>query len=125
MIDFIGKNKIFIFLLAGLILGWYYGVYFILTYILFAGAFLLGLLFGNWYSSKKKQNTLISIIAWSNLFAGILLPPLGVLVASTTYAFAQKVSKKEKNKFKVLWIIGVVITVINALVGVYIFSKHY
>lgn len=126
MANFVRMNKkIVLLIFLGLVFGWYFGLTFILTYLFFVGVFYLGSLFGNWYSSNRKINNLMSFIAWSNMLAGVLSPPLGVFVASATFSFSKKVEKKEKRKFIALWIIGVVITVINALVGAYIFNNRY
>lgn len=118
------RTKQIIIAVVSLSVGWFLGQVLGFVFFLFVGLLVLGLWFGNWYISKFKQNKFVSCIAWSNLFAGIIAPPIGVLVASITYSFSQKVKKKDKKKYKILMIAGVGISTINALVGIYLLSVN-
>lgn len=119
------SHKQILIVVVSVVVGWLLGkavggsVFFLIV-----GLFLFGLWFGNWFISKFKQNKLVSCIVWSNVFAGVIAPPLGVLIASITYSFSQKVAAKDKTKYKRLWILGVVVSAINAVVGIYLLSLN-
>lgn len=90
--------------------------------LIFIAVYFLGDRFSKWYIKRNQANEWGSLslpkwIAWSNLITW-LLPPLGILTATITYNFSTLINTKNKNKFKVLAIIGYALALMNALWGV-------
>lgn len=95
-------------------IGKYLGLMVVLLYI---GSIVLGYSLSNWYVKREKVNfKLIKLIAWSNVCAW-LLPPLGVFTGISSVNFSS-CDTEQKTKFKTLGIVGVTLSLINAISGV-------
>jgi len=102
-------------------IGGYYLFYYLgITGLIFLLAVLGGLFIPNWiYKKDGYKKTLVNIIAWSNLILGLILPPLGVFVAIFSIKFNYLLPEEEKRtKYIVLGILGLIISIINAVIGV-------
>jgi hypothetical protein len=103
------------------LVGGYYLFYYLgITGLIFLVAVLGGLFIPNWLFKKYGyKKTLIDIIAWSNLILGLILPPIGVFVAIFPMKFNSLLPEEEKKtKYVVLGILGLIISLCNAVVGV-------
>jgi RNA polymerase subunit RPABC4/transcription elongation factor Spt4 len=100
-------------IVIGYILGKYLGVVFF-AFILVG---YIAYWFGGWYSKREKQSYKIkNIICWSNTISW-LIPILGLGTGIIAYRFGQidKVSKYRK-----LGILGLVLSIINGIAGLYL-----
>jgi len=103
------------------IVGGYYLFYYLgITGVIFLVAILGGIFIPNWiYKKYGYTQTLVDIIAWSNLILGLILPPLGVFVGIFPMKFNTLLPAEEKKtRYLVLGIIGLIISLINALFGI-------
>jgi len=100
-------------------------VAFVVAYALFRYLGLVGLLFvgayyvGNWLAKlvvKKSSPDKVGFIPWFNVVTW-LLPPLGVLTASFSYGLTATPTGN-KNKYRNLAIVGGVLSIINAGIGI-------
>ena len=90
-----------------------------LVTFIFLFAILIGQWFPMWYIKKKTINySLVNWIAWSNVLTW-LLPPFGILTGVATFEFSSLIEQKNK-KYKLLAIISVALSVLNAVVGIII-----
>lgn len=91
----------------------------IIVAVIFLFAFLIGVYFPGWYFKRQKVNyTFIKWFVWSNILTWFL-PPLGILTGFAAFGFSNLV-KQEKKKYKILAIIGIILSLINAIVGIII-----
>lgn len=103
------------------IVGGYYLFYYLgITGVLFLAAILGGIFIPNWiYKKYGYKKTLVDIIAWSNLILGLILRPLGVFVGIFPMKFNTLLPQEEKKtKYLVLGIIGLILSFINAILGI-------
>ncbi len=99
-------------IIIGFILGKLLG----LVIFLFLFAYLIGSWFPNWYLKRSKVNyKFIKFIVWSNVLTW-LLPPLGILTSISTFKFSNLI-KEENKKYKNLALIGIILSIINAILG--------
>lgn len=104
---------------GGFIVAFFIGKYLGIITFVFLGALLIGQWFPVWYCKKQTVNpSIIKWIAWSNVLAW-LLPPLGVLMGTATLGFSGLIQQNSK-KYKNLAILGLVLSVINAIWGYFI-----
>ena len=102
---------------GSVIIGFIIGKYLGLVVFLFLGALLLGQWFPKWYLKKERINiTLVKWIVWSNVLTW-LLPPLGIATGFAALEFGNHFPG-ERKKYKVVAIIGIVASLLNALSGV-------
>lgn len=94
------------------------GKYFGFTVVMICvGLIALSYLFSNWYIKRERVNyKLIKFIAWSNTCAWFL-PPLGLFAGISSINFSEHDSE-QKRKFKILGIIGITLSLMNATIGV-------
>ena len=86
--------------------------------LLFLGAFLIGVWFPGWYFKKTSSNkAVIKWLSWSNLLTWFL-PPLGILISVATYKSMPYSDSQSQNRVRNLAIIGFVLSIGNAAVGV-------
>lgn len=109
------KALYFFSIVMGFIIGRFLG----LVFFIFVFAYLIGEWFPKWYMNRKKINYgLINFIAWSNTLAWIL-PPLGVLIGFSTLGFSRFITPESK-KYKTLAFAGIIISLINSIIGILI-----
>ena len=103
--------------IAGLLIGYYGGI---VVVLLFLSSVLIGLWFAKWYAKKEKISLrLINFIIWSNLITW-LIPPLGILTGTIAIQFSNDLeSKFSTKKHRILGVIGIVISLANAFLGIY------
>lgn len=102
-----------IFFIVAFVIGRFLG----LVTFLFIGAWALGEWFPKWYMKREKVNmSLIKWIVWSNVLTW-LLPPLGILTGFAALKFADYFPSENK-KYKVIAIIALVASILNAISGV-------
>lgn len=103
-------------LVGGCYLFYYLGI----TGLIFLAAILGGIYLPNWiYKKYGYKKTLVDIIAWSNLILGLILPPLGIFVGIFPIKFNTLLSQEDKKtKYLVLGIIGLIISITNAVLGI-------
>lgn len=104
--------------IAGFLIGYYVGF---IVVLLFFGSFLIGSWFAKWYAKKEKINlSLINFIIWSNLITW-LIPFLGILTGTIAIKFSDELkSKFNTKKYKILGVIGIVISLANFILSIYI-----
>jgi FtsH-binding integral membrane protein len=86
--------------------------------LLFLGAYFLGDWLAKWYIKRKTaSDKVMSFFAWTNIITW-LLPPLGVFTASLAYGFSKKSDLSSTKKYRNLAIIGVILSLINASIGI-------
>lgn len=103
------------------LVGGYYLFYYLgITGLIFLAAILGGIYLPNWiYKKYGYKKTLVDIIAWSNLILGLILPPLGIFVGIFPIKFNTLLSQEDKKtKYLVLGIIGLIISITNAVLGI-------
>lgn len=77
---------------------------------------LLGWYLASWYSKRfEKENGVTKFIAWINT-ASWFIPAIGFFTSLASINFSYKYGQKDKKYF-VLGIIGLVLSLINALIG--------
>lgn len=109
---------IIIFLLA-IGLGKTMGFSFTIFVVILVVPYYIGQWFPKWYFKREKINySLVNWIAWSNVLTW-LLPPLGILTGVATFEFSSLV-RQEGKKYKLLAIISIALSVVNAVVGIII-----
>ena len=88
-----------------------------IVFFIFLIAVLIGLYFPSWYLKKENVNkSLIKGIAWSNVITWFL-PPLGLMVSITTFGFSYSEKVEDRQKYKKLAIVGLVLSIINSISG--------
>jgi len=88
-----------------------------LIFFIFPLVFFIGYWSANWYSKKENQNyKLKNIICWSNVITWFL-PVLGLGTGIASYRFGQIENNK---KYKKLGILGLFLSIINGISGVYL-----
>lgn len=103
--------------IGGWIVGFVIGKFLGLVFFLFLGAYLLGQWFPKWYLKREKINvTLVKWIVWSNLITW-LLPPLGITTGLAALNFGNHFPGSKKT-FKTVAVIGIILSLLNALSGV-------
>ena len=110
----------------GAIGGYLFVVYFgyIWGFILIVIPF-IGIAFAGWYVKRKKMNKkFISIIVWSSIVTGLILPPIGLLISSAAYTFGARLNPSVK-KYKIIGIIGILLALSNGALGVYLKLNRY
>ncbi len=86
--------------------------------LLFLAAYYLGDWIAKWYCKRPKVNEkVLSFFSWANVITW-LLPPFGVFNASLTYGFVVNSKSEAKNKYRNLAIVGGVLSIINAAIGI-------
>lgn len=103
------------------LVGGYYLFYYLgVTGLIFLAAILGGIYLPNWiYKKYGYKKTLVDIIAWSNLILGLILPPLGIFVGIFPIKFNALLSQEDKKtKYLALGIIGLIIAITNAILGI-------
>tara|TARA_B100000745_G_C20151287_1_gene394705 strand:- start:1395 stop:1886 length:492 start_codon:yes stop_codon:yes gene_type:complete len=104
-----------VFFIAAFAIGRFLG----LVVFLFIGAWALGEWFPKWYMKRDKVNTtLVKWIVWSNVLTW-LLPPLGILTGFAALKFGD-FFPAENKKYRIIAIIGLIASVLNALSGILI-----
>ncbi len=104
-----------VFFIFAFVIGRFIG----LVVILFVGAWSLGEWFPKWYMKREKVNvTLVKLIVWSNILTW-LLPPLGIATGFTALGLSNYFPG-ERKKYKIVAIIGIVASLLNAISGVLI-----
>lgn len=100
--------------IIGFLIGKYFGF---LGILLFIGPIILGDYIPNWYMKRENINyKLIKFIGWSNVCTWIL-PPLGIFTGTLSVKFASY-DNKQKIKYRVLGVIGIIFSLANAVVGI-------
>lgn len=96
------------------ILAFVVGKYLGLVAFLFFGAFWVGQWFPAWYLKKHNEND--SLVKWTarSNFLAWLLPPFGLMTGVAAYEFGDRFGD---SKYKILGIIGVILSLINATIG--------
>lgn len=101
------------------ILAFLAGKYLGLLIFLFIGAAYLGLWFPGWYIKRKKINiSFVKWIVWSNTLTWFL-PPLGLITSLAAFKFGDYFPRENK-RYKIIAILALVASILNALVGVLI-----
>ncbi len=102
---------------GSIIIGFVIGRYLGLVVFLFLGALFVGQWFPKWYLKREHVNlTLVKWIVWSNVLTW-LLPPLGVMTGFAALEFGNHFPA-DRKKYKIIAIIGIVASLLNALSGV-------
>jgi len=102
---------------GSIIIGFVIGKYLGLVVFLFLGALYVGQWFPKWYLKRERANiTLVKWIVWSNVLTW-LLPPLGVMTGFAALEFGNHFPG-DRKKYKTIAIVGIVASLINALLGV-------
>ena len=79
---------------------------------------LIGLFFPGWYLKRTNINSsLIKGIAYSNLITWFL-PPIGLMTSIATFSFSSSEKIENRQKYKKLAIVGIVLSVINSVLGI-------
>jgi len=110
----ISKDQIFT--IAILVIAFAVGMYapFYLIFLLGAA---VGQWFGKWYVKRPKVNqSLIKFIAWSNVLTWLSIP-VGLFTGLATWEFS-KTAGAESQKCKTLATVGIVLSIINLLLGI-------
>jgi len=86
---------------------------------IFIFAYLIGIWFPKWYIKRSNYSiVLIKWIAWTNILSW-LLPPIGIFTGFATLGFSDLI-EKENKKYKVLAILGIGLSIMNAIFGIII-----
>lgn len=86
--------------------------------LLFVAPVVIGIWFPSWYFKKKNSNKgLIKWLAWSNLVSW-LVPLLGLLTSISTFSSQPFTEIESKGKFKILAMIGILLSIGNAAIGI-------
>jgi transcription initiation factor TFIIIB Brf1 subunit/transcription initiation factor TFIIB len=103
--------------IISIIIGFAMGRYLGIAIFIFIFAFLAGQWFPKWYFKRQKINySFVKWIVWSNVLTWFL-PPLGILTGFAALEFSNLV-ETEKKKYKTLAIIGIALSLINAISGI-------
>jgi len=105
-----------IFNIAVLVVAFMIGMYapFYLTFLLGAA---IGQWFASWYAKRAEVNRgLIKFIAWSNVLTWFSIP-IGLFTGLATLEFS-KTAGLESKKYKILAIVGIVLSLINLGFGI-------
>jgi len=95
------------------------------TFFLVFIVVVLSFIFTSAYLRKEKlNNKLINFIAWANLFAWIF-PILGIIVFVAAFVFASSERLEGRKRYKILAIIGLVLTVAAVFISIYIIKINY
>jgi hypothetical protein len=79
--------------------------------------FLVGSWFAKWYGSRAGNTSIVNVIAWANI-ATWFLPVLGYFTAGAAIKFSDLKTGKERKKLLILGSIGLVLSLVNSIVGV-------
>jgi hypothetical protein len=81
--------------------------------------FILGFSFPGWYLRKRSPSEkIINFIIWSNILTW-LLPPIGLFTSVASLGFISHFEKPAKTRALVLGLVGLILTIINSIVGAY------
>jgi hypothetical protein len=108
--------------IIGFVIGYILFKYLGIISLLFILVGYIGYWFAGWYSKRGKQSYKVkNIICWSNTLTWFL-PILGLGTGIVAYRFGRI---DNNSKYKKLGILGLVLSIINGIIGAYLGYMSY